>query len=75
MVRLLPSPSNRLHKIRLRDLLPAREVARSDLGVDLDARVGWDEVLWDIVPFQNRDAGFYYSVVFPVRPNFIVSYC
>ena len=45
MLRLLPSASDRLEQIRLRDLLSAREVPRSNLRVDLHARVRRDEVV------------------------------
>ena len=44
MVGLLPRPANRLRQVRLSDLLPARKVSRSDLRIDLDARVGWEQV-------------------------------
>lgn len=44
MFRLLPRPPNCLDEIGLGDLLPGREVTSGDLGVDLDAGVGWNEV-------------------------------
>lgn len=43
MLRFLPSPAHSLGQIGLCDLLPARKVARGDLGVNLDARVRRDE--------------------------------
>lgn len=66
MLRLLPSTPNSLEKICLGDLLPAREVARSDLRVNLDARVWWNEVVGKVVPLEDRNAGLDNRVVFPV---------
>lgn len=71
MLRILPSPAHRILQIRLGDLLPARKVPRGDLGVDLDARVGRDEVLGYVVPLEDRDAGFDYRVVFPISGEHI----
>ena len=45
VLRLLPAPTDRLDEIRLSDLLAAGEVACGDLGVDLDARVGRQQVI------------------------------
>ena len=45
--RFLPSPSNGLEQICLGNLLAARKVPSCNLGVDLDPRVGWNEVLCD----------------------------
>ena len=45
VLRFLPSPSNGLEQICLGDLLAARKVPSRNLGVDLDPRVGWNEVL------------------------------
>lgn len=65
MLRLLPRPPNSLEQVRLRDLLPTRKVPRGDLCVNLDARVGWDQVVRDVVPLPDWDAGLYDGVVFP----------
>lgn len=43
---LLPGPADGLDQVRFGDLLAAREVPRSNLCVDLDARVGREEVLY-----------------------------
>ena len=43
---LLPGPADGLDQVGFRDLLPAREVARSDLRVDLNARVRGQEVFY-----------------------------
>jgi hypothetical protein len=42
---LLPGPTNSLDKISLGDLLAAREVPSSYLGIDLDTRVGGNEMI------------------------------
>ena len=52
MLGLLPGTANGLNKVRLRDLFSAREIARGDLGVDLDARIGGQEVLCEVA--QSR---------------------
>lgn len=67
MISLLPSPSNSLSQILLNDLLPAGKVTRSDLRVDLDARVGWDQVIGNVVSLVDGDARFNDCVVFPER--------
>lgn len=45
VLRLLPSPADSLNEISLSDLLAAREVPSGDLGVDLNTRVRWKEVV------------------------------
>lgn len=66
MISLLPGPADGLDQIRLSDLLPAAEVTRSDLCVDLDTRVGRDEMLGDIVSTEDGDTRVDDGVVFPV---------
>jgi hypothetical protein len=43
---LLPCTAHGLDEVRLGDLLAACEVASSDLRINLDPRVGRDEVFW-----------------------------
>jgi len=66
VVRLLPTTTNRFRKITLCDLLAACEVTSSDLGVNLDAAVRWDEMVGDVVALVNWNAGLHDSVVLPV---------
>jgi hypothetical protein len=47
VLRFLPGPSNGLEQICLGNLLATRKVPSRNLGVDLDPRVGWNEVLYD----------------------------
>lgn len=65
MLGLLPRPSDGLDQVRLGDLLTTGEVTRSDLGVDLDSRVWRDQVVWNVVSFENGDARVDDGVVFP----------
>lgn len=46
MLCLLPCTANSLDEVGLADLFAAREVTGSDLGIDLDPRVWWQEVLY-----------------------------
>jgi len=65
MLSLLPGPSDSLGQILLHDLLPASKVTSSNLRVNLYARVGWDQVVGDIVSLVDGDARFDDRVVFP----------
>ena len=65
MFRFFPRPSNSLEQVCLRDLLTAREVSSGNLGVDFDTRVGRDEVVWDVIALEDRDARVHDRIVFP----------
>ena len=66
MISLLPSTTNSLDEISFSDLFTTGEVTRSDLGVDFDTRVRRQEVVRDIVSFDDRNARLYNCIVFPV---------
>jgi len=65
MLSLLPSPSDSLGQILLCDLLAAGKVTGSNLRVNLDARVGWDQVVGNIISLVDRNTRFNNRVVFP----------
>ncbi len=65
MISLLPSTSNRLHEVLLRDLLATRKVASRNLRVYLYARVGRNEIVGKVVALENRNPGLHNGVVFP----------
>ena len=65
MISLLPSPSDGLCQILLCDLFAAGKVTGSNLRVNLDARVGWDQVVGNIVSLVDGNTRFNNRVVFP----------
>ena len=54
MLGLLPSSPDSLDEVRLCELLASREVHCCDLGIDLDARVGREEVVCDPASEKNN---------------------
>lgn len=53
---LFPGSAYCLYEIGFGDGLAAREVSRSDLGVDLDTRIWRQEVFGNVVSLEDRDA-------------------
>lgn len=45
VLSFFPSPPNSLIKVSLCHLFPAREVTSGDFGIDLNSRIGRDEVI------------------------------
>ena len=66
VISLLPSTTNSLDEISFSNLFTTGEVTRSDLGVDFDTRVRRQEMVRDIVSFDDRNARLYNCIVFPV---------
>lgn len=65
MFRLLPSSTHSLHQILLRNRLSTREISCSNLGVDFYPRIGRDQVVGNVVSFQNGDSRGDDRIVFP----------
>ena len=65
MISFLPSPPDSLGQILLCDLLAAGKVTGSNLRVNLDARVGWDQVVGNVVSLVDGNTRFNDRVVFP----------
>jgi hypothetical protein len=67
MLCFFPSSTDGFDEVSFGDLFTACEIASCDLGVDLDSRVGRDEVFWNIIAFQNGNATLDDRVVFPAK--------
>ena len=65
MLRLFPCPPDSFDQVFLCDSLATRKVPSSNLSINLDARVWWDEVVGDVVSFEDWDARLYNGVIFP----------
>lgn len=65
MLRILPGTTNSILQVCFSDLFSAREIPRSDFGVNLHSRIGRNEVLWNIVAFQDGYATPDDCIVFP----------
>lgn len=65
MLRLFPCPTNSLDQVFLCDSLATCEVPSSNLGINLDARIWWDEMVWNVVALENRNPRLDNGVVFP----------
>ena len=65
MLSFLPRPAHSLDQILLCNLLPTREITRSDLGVNLDFGIEWDEMFREIVAADDLDARLDNRIVFP----------
>ena len=65
MISFLPSPPDSLGQILLCDLLAAGKVTGGNLRVNLDARVGWDQVVGNVVSLVDGNTRFNDRVVFP----------
>lgn len=67
MISLLPSTPNCLHEVLLSNLLPTRKVPSGNLRVYLHTGVGWNEIIREVVAFENRNSGLYDGIIFPAR--------
>lgn len=70
MISFLPRPPNRLVQVRLGNLFTTGKVTSGNLCVDFDPRVGWNEVLWEIVALDDRNTRVDDGVVFPNQRYF-----